>query len=495
MATVVSASNVSLELANGRELFRDLTFSIDDGLSALVGANGVGKTSLARLLAGELRPTQGVIRTHSPVLLFPQRASPGPSTVEEHLALSYAWSELGEGLLEGIDREQPCDTLSGGQWMRVRLACALDERFIVLDEPTNDLDQKGREAVARFLGARRCGALLISHDRACLTLCERVLELSNHGLQRYGGSYGLYAAEKERERQAAQTALEHAKRARETLRSEQRAQHEKQEKRQRRGADVAARGGVPRLLLGARKAIAQVTSGKRDVAAAKRSDDAVQAALDAFEALKLEPVMYADLVGTPIAAQKLVAEGQDFNLHLGRWLYPRDLSFAWRGGVRIALRGPNGSGKSSLLRALAGETFRSRGALRRGGLATVWIDQRLAQLDDGGTVLDNVRAVSSASESEMRSGLARFLFARDAAFRRVSDLSGGERLRAALARGFLGARAPELLLLDEPTNNLDLPNIDFLESVVQSFRGALVVVSHDQVFLERCGVTEELVLG
>ena len=490
MATVVTASSVSLELPNGRELFQNLSFSLDDGLCALVGPNGVGKSTLARIIAGELEPSAGVVRRHLPLALFAQRVLPPPISVAEHLAFSFAWSELGEELLGDIDRDAACTALSGGEWMRVRLACALDERFIVLDEPTNDLDRQGRAAVARFLRGRRGGALLVSHDRACLELCDEVLELSNRGLQRYGGGFAFYLEEKERERDAAASALDLAKRRRDGLRAEEVAQRARQEKRQRQGAENAARGGMPRILLGARRANAQTTGGKQATAAAKRTHDAVDAARAAYEALKVDPVMYADLVGAPLVAQKLVAEASDFNLLLGRWLYARDLNFAWRGGVRVALSGANGSGKSSLLRAIAGEQFATRGTLRRGDLATVWIDQRLSGLADERSIFENVRAVSNASDGEIRSGLARFLFAGDAVFQRVSALSGGERLRAALAQAFLATRAPELLLLDEPTNNLDLPNIAFLEGVVQSFRGALVVVSHDEVFLERCGVTE-----
>jgi len=160
--------------------------------------------------------------------------------------------------------------------------------------------------------------------------------------------------------------------------------------------------------------------------------------------------------------------------------------------VRIVLRGANGSGKSTLLRAIRGEHFEARGQLRRGGLVTLYIDQRCSLLDDSKSVFDNVRALSAANDSQVRSGLAKFLFVRESVFQRVSELSGGERLRAALARGFLGTQKPELLLLDEPTNNLDLTNVDFLAGIVRGFRGAVIVVSHDERFLENCGIRREL---
>lgn len=495
MPSIVTVSGVSFHLPNGRELFKDLSFSLDDHLSALVGPNGVGKTCLARLLVGDLVPTSGVIRRQRDITLFPQRQVPESITVADYLSLAYVWSELGERLLQGIDPTALCTTLSGGQWMRVRLARAFDDQFLILDEPTNDLDREARGAVMRFLRSRQGGALLISHDRECLGLCERIFELSNRGLAKFGGDWSAYTEAKEQERQNLATALELATRQRDAARVEQAQQRARQEKRNRRGEETAARGGMPKILLGARKSRAQASTGRIEVETSKRLDSAVRTAYEAYSELKIDPVMYADLMGGVLAKQKLVAEAREFNLRFEDWLYPDDLSFTWRGNLRVAIKGANGSGKSTLLKALAGHPVEMRGTLRRGELVTLYLDQRLALLDDSKSVFENVRAVSSLSDGDIRSGLAKFLFAKAAAFQPVRELSGGERLRAALAQGFLRGDQPELLIFDEPTNNLDLVNIEFLENLVRDFRGALVAVSHDEIFLDRCGVTEELVLG
>jgi ATPase subunit of ABC transporter with duplicated ATPase domains len=494
MSSVVIARGVSYAFANGRELFHDLSFSLDAKLAALVGANGVGKTCLAKLLAGELEPTAGTLRRNGAIKLFRQREEPECITVAEHLAPEYEWSLLGERLLVGIDRGASCKTLSGGEWMRVRLARALDGSYLILDEPTNDLDRDGRHAVMQFLRAHQGGALLISHDRGCLELCEDIFELSNRGLSKVGGGWPAYIDAKERERERQSAALDRAKRARDAALAERRAQMAKQEKRNRRGAEVAARGGMPKILLGARKRRAQATSGKREMATLERSAQAIREAHGALREMKLDPMMYADLIGADIPAQKLIAEATDFNVRLSDWIYRDDLDFAWRGNVRVALRGANGSGKSTLLNVLAGAAFETRGQLRRGNLVTLYLDQRGSSLDEDTSVFENVRAVSAQADSEIRNGLARFLFAKEAVFQKVRELSGGERLRAALARAFLSTDRPELMLLDEPTNNLDLTNIEFLENVVSEFRGALIVVSHDERFLQNCAVTQEIVL-
>jgi ATPase subunit of ABC transporter with duplicated ATPase domains len=494
MSAIVSARGIGYEFSNGRTLFSNLNFSLEARLSALVGPNGVGKTLLARILAGDLEPTEGTVLRNGSVTLFPQRQEPAPVTVAEFLSAEYEWSLLRELLLQSVDLEATCTTLSGGQWMRVRLARVLDNQLLIMDEPTNDLDRDAREALVQFLRRREGRALLISHDRECLQICEEILELSNRGISKFGGDWSAYMEAKERERERLGAAVDLAKRKREAALVDGAEQLARQEKRNRRGAESAARGGTPKILLGARKRRAQTATGRRDAAMQNRAEKAVREAHEALSEMKIDPVIYADLIGVELPAQKLVAEASGYNVRFRDWIYWHDLEFAWRGNVRVALRGANGSGKSTLLRAVRGEQFEVRGQLRSGNLATLYLDQRCSRLNESKSVFDNIRALLAASDSEVRSGLAKFLFAGESAFQRVSDLSGGERLRAALARGFLCTRKPELLLLDEPTNNLDLSNVNFLAGIVRGFRGAVIVVSHDERFLQNCGILQELVV-
>jgi ATPase subunit of ABC transporter with duplicated ATPase domains len=156
----------------------------------------------------------------------------------------------------------------------------------------------------------------------------------------------------------------------------------------------------------------------------------------------------------------------------------------------VALKGANGSGKSTLLKVILGERFETKGELRAGNLDTLYIDQRCSVLDDSLSIFDNIRQSATLTESEIRNGLAGFLFPGESVFQLTKDLSGGERLRATLAKGFLSHHKPELLVLDEPTNNLDLVNIEFLENLVAQFRGALLVISHDEAFLENCKIED-----
>lgn len=494
MPSIITVNGVSFELPNGRTLFNNISFSLNSKMTALVGPNGVGKTCLAKLIVGDFSPTIGTVRKSGAVAFFSQREIAKAITVEDYLAPRYSWSVLGEKLLKGIDRAILCSNLSGGQWMRVRLASTIDDQFLILDEPTNDLDREAKSILRNFLGEYQHGVLLISHDREFLALCDDVLELSNQGLEKYGGGWQSYEDEKERERNQSVNELDRAKRERDKTKAERTIQIERQEKRNRQGKKSVEKGGMPKILIGARKRKAQATTGKVDASTMERANTKVKEAYEAFSEIKIDPIMYADLNGVEIPSQKLVAEAKDYNVFFDRWLYENDLNFSWRGNVRLAIKGANGSGKTTLIKAILGNSLKTKGELRLGKLATLYLDQQCSILNETKSVLENVRAVSKMSESEIRNNLAKLLFTGDSVFQEVHSLSGGERLRTALACGLLAEEKPELIILDEPTNNLDLGNIKFLENLISQFKGAVIIISHDEIFLKECGIDAELSL-
>lgn len=494
MPSIITVSGVSFELPNGRILFNNISFSLNSRITALVGPNGVGKTCLAQLIVGDFSPTIGTIRKSGVVAFFSQREQADRITVEDYLTSRYSWSVLGEKLLTGIDRATFCSNLSGGQWMRVRLASTIADQFLILDEPTNDLDREAKSILRNFLGEYQRGVLLISHDREFLALCDDVLELTNQGLEKYGGGWQSYEDEKERERKHSLNKLGRAKRERDRTKSERTLHIEKQEKRNRQGKKSAEKGGMPKILLGARKRKAQATTGKVDASTMERANTKVKEAYEVFNEIKIDPIMYADLSGVEIPSQKLVAEARNYNVFFDKWLYENDLNFSWRGNIRLAIKGANGSGKTTLIRAILGHSLKRKGELRLGKLATLYLDQQCSILNETKSVLENVRAVSKMSDSEVRNNLAKLLFVGDSVFQEVHSLSGGERLRAALACGLLAEERPELIVLDEPTNNLDLGNIKFLENLISQFKGTVIIISHDEIFLKQCRVNMELYL-
>lgn len=485
---MLHAHGVSFEFSNGHTLFQNLNINLGNQITALVGPNGIGKSTLAKLLAGELEPTKGRVRGQAHY--FPQKENPSPEKVEEYLGEN-AWSPPAIELLGEIDQAQTCDTLSGGQWMRVRLANALGRGFLILDEPTNDLDRDGRQALIKFLKAHTDGILIISHDRECLHQCDEILELSNQGLIKYGTGWKDYERTKGLEREKSRQKLEQAKRERDEALLQRQEELKKQERRNQRGKKFADSGSIPRIMAGGLKRAAQKTTGKIDHATQERASEAVTIAYEAYSKLKIDPVMYADLRGQKLPEQKLIAEAINFNIKYENWLYPKDLNFTWRGNVRLAIKGGNGSGKTSLIKAILKNPLQTRGELKRGEVNTLYIDQRCALIVDEKSVLENIRDSARLEESEIRNGLAKFLFTKDMVFQKASTLSGGERLRLALAKGLLSTEKPELLILDEPTNNLDLANVTFIESIVSEFQGAVIAISHDEEFIKGCGLTEE----
>ncbi len=494
MPSIVTVNGVSFELPNGRTLFNKISFSLNSKITALVGPNGAGKTCLAKLIVGEFLPTTGTVRKNAAVVFFPQREPANFITVEDYLSSRYSWSVLGEKLLSGIDRASFCSNLSGGQWMRVRLASKLDDQFLILDEPTNDLDREAKAILRNFLGEYRHGVLLISHDREILALCDDVLELSSQGIEKYGGGWQSYEIEKERERNQSLNELDRAKRERDRAKADRITQIEQQEKRNRQGKKFAEKTGMAKIVIGAKKRQAQATTGRMNVSTMERANSKAKEAYEALNEIKNDPVMYADLKGVEIPNQKLVAEAKDYNIFFEKWLYEKDLNFSWRGNVRLAIKGPNGSGKTTLIRAILGHSTKTKGELRLGKLPTLYLDQKCSTLDESKSIFENVRVISKMSECEIRNNLAKLLFTGDSVFQVVHSLSGGERLRTAIACGLLAEEKPELIILDEPTNNLDLGNIKFLGNLISQFKGAVIIISHDEIFLQECGIDSELSL-
>jgi ATPase subunit of ABC transporter with duplicated ATPase domains len=367
---------------------------------------------------------------------------------------------------------------------------------LLLDEPTNNLDADARALVARVLARWKGGAVVVSHDRTLLRGMDRIVELSSLGARSYGGGYDLYAQRKAEETAAAVRDLDHAERETRRVAREAQVARERKDRRDAAGKRFAARRSEPKILLGAMAQRAEQSGGREDLLARRLSEQAADRKAEAEARVERLSTLAFDLPPSrlPVGKPVLAFEGVYFAWRDGG-LVLDDLSFQIVGPERVAVCGPNGAGKTTLIRLATGALSPSTGVVRRGVPAAL-LDQRAALLDDGQTILENfLRLNPAAGVNAAHAALARFMFRNAAAQQQAATLSGGERLRAALACVLCAETPPQLLILDEPTNHLDLAAIEAVEAALASYDGALLVVSHDEDFLEAVGVERRIRLG
>ncbi|WP_374034206.1 ATP-binding cassette domain-containing protein [Bdellovibrio bacteriovorus] len=502
----VTGRSLFYELPHGAKLLNDISFTWNFRRCALVGPNGVGKTTLAKILAGILEPKSGELRCSQSVVYLAQVSEPADITVGEYLiglwespvADPAVWGLL----LQDIPLEQNLKSLSGGQWTRVRIAEALGRGggLLILDEPTNNLDREARELVYRFVREYPGCLLLISHDRELLEEVDGIWELSSQGLSSYGGSYSFYEEQKQAERELLEEKIDRARREKKKLEREHHDKLQSQEKRMRQGDAKAAKGGIPRIIVGGLKRRAQETHARINVNEEKRVEKSQENLRELVQAQKLESRLGLDLSAAALPEGKLVFELDQFNLSYsseGSFLWEEALTCTMRGPRRWALYGVNGAGKTSLLDCLLSrsQAVRTAGVCRLGEVPVQVLDQNYSQLSADQSVLENVMEKSRFDLVETRNRLAQFQFFGDMVHRKTGDLSGGEKLKASLAKLLMSQPVPQLLILDEPTNNLDLASLKVLEMALMEYAGALLVVSHDEVFLQNIGVEAVLEIG
>lgn len=506
---------------DGTEVLRDLYAVFGAGRTGLIGANGTGKSTLLRLIAGELMPTSGSITTSGAVGYLPQQLTlRTEATAADLLGVrgrldalraiesgdvdSRHFDVIGDdwdieartrAVLDGIglhtvELDRPVGRLSGGETILAALAGLrlAGTPVVLLDEPTNNLDREARHRLYRTILDWRGTLIVVSHDHTLLDLMDETAELRDTELTVFGGTYSDYREHLAGEQEAAEQALRTAQQ-RLAVEKRQRVEAEtKLARRNRYARTDFANKRRPKVIMQLRKREAQVSAGKLRDDLDQRVDAANQAVRRQSERVRSDPRIRIELPDPGVPAGRRLAELRDSGQR----------TFLLRGPRRMALTGPNGIGKTRLLRTLLDpdpvpelDAYAVPYTDRIG-----YLPQRLDQVDDDATVLDTVRdAAPDRPVGEIRANLARFLFdARDVQ-RLVGALSGGERFRVALARLLLASPPNQLLVLDEPTNNLDLHSTDELVDALAAYRGGLLVVSHDDAFLARLGIDSWITLS
>jgi ATPase subunit of ABC transporter with duplicated ATPase domains len=525
---MLEVSNLSKSFGDNLILDR-VSFTVNPGERVgLIGANGCGKTTLLKIILGELKPDSGSAWL-SPAdlrvgyLAQALEVEPGQTVGQvmaaalaglveaerrlESLSAAMAAAQgqelqrlLGEyaqalatferlggygfqarvdAVLDGLDLRDlsqgtPVDILSGGQKTRLGLARLLlsNPDLLLLDEPTNHLDIDALEWLERFLQGFRGAVLIVSHDRTFLDrTVSAVLELDQltHRVTCYPGTYTDYAQAKQREWDKQWAAYK-----------------DQQAFFARLEGTITAKKNYARSIEAGTVDFATRKIAMRIAHRAVIQQRRLQRMLDSEERLdKPERTweMKLQFVDTPPSGRDvLTLEGVAMGFAEHELF--RDASLSLRAGERIALVGPNGSGKTTLARLILGELAPLAGRLRLGaGVRVGYYAQEQEDLDPDSTPYDLIRAVAPLDQTETRSFLHYFLFAGDDVFVPVGSLSFGERARLALAR--LVAQGCNFLLLDEPINHLDIPSRTRFEQAMTAFEGTVLAIVHDRYFIDR----------
>jgi ATPase subunit of ABC transporter with duplicated ATPase domains len=527
----ITSSHLSFNWPDDTELFADLSFTMAGGRTGLVAPNGAGKSTLLKLVAGEYQPSAGSVTVDGTVGYLPQTLpfdgartvadvlgvapivaaldalAAGDASDEVFAAIGDDW-DVEERLRAQLDRlglgelglDRPLGSLSGGEVVSVGLAAQLLRRpdVLLLDEPTNNLDVEARRRLYAALEDFGGTLLVVSHDRALLDRVDRIAELYRGEIVFHGGTFTEYEAAVEATRRSAEADIRNAD---QLLKREKRQMQRARERAAKRSSTAARNvkdAGLPKIVAGKLKRDAQESAAKADDVHSRRVDDARARLDEAERTLRDDDAIVLDLPDTDVPAGRTVLAARGLQMCVGgRELYAGNgIDLDIRGPERIALAGSNGAGKSTLLRMISGDLTPVRGGVQRSGGRTAYLSQRLDLLNPDRTVAESLATFApSVTHTRRMHLLAQFLFRGDDIHLPVAALSGGERLRATLVCVLNAEPAPQLLLLDEPTNNLDLVSVGQLESALDAYRGAFVVVSHDESFLSAIGIQRTLRLA
>ncbi|MDR3188798.1 MAG: ATP-binding cassette domain-containing protein [Prevotellaceae bacterium] len=522
-------SDLSYRYPNQDFLFEHLNLAVPKQHKAsIVGHNGVGKSTLLRLIAGELQPVGGSIASASRPYYVPQHVGALSRSVAEVLnvrhklaalsaiangsvsqsdydALADDWAveakcqeALAHWRLSHVALNAPADSLSGGEKTKMFLAGLLIHApdVVLLDEPTNHLDEASRQLLYRYIRQSTATMLVVSHDVTLLNQLHATCELSERNIRSYGGSYSFYQSQKEVESTALSDSIHAEEKALRAARIKAQEVKQRQEKRLARGEKKKTEviRSLRKKLTNSAEETAAGLKGKHEEIIgshqARLSD--LRQQQGALKDLKI------DFDHTSIHSGKLLIEAQQINFAYRPehplWESPLDFSLYSRD--RIHLLGDNGSGKTTLVKLLTGSLRPTCGAIRRADFRWIYLDQSYTQTDVACSIEELAEAYNRQhlEVHEVRLRLNRFLFPSHTWDKSCRALSGGEKMRLYLCCLMISNQTPDLIILDEPTNNLDISSLQVLIRTLKSYRGSLLVISHDRYFVEEIGVYREIKL-
>ncbi len=523
--------NISYTHSNKDLLFDNLNLILNNHeKAALIGQNGIGKSILLKIIAKKIPISDGQINVGTTPYYIPQvfgqynhmtiaqalgvddklaalsEILNGNATEDNYTLLNDDWTieercheSLQHWQLHDLKLTQRIGTLSGGQKTKVFLAgISLHQpELILLDEPSNHLDVSGRELLYSFIKATKSALIVVSHDRKLLNILNTVYELSKQGIKIYGGNYEFYAAQKQIESNALSQDIRSKEKAFRRAKEKERETLEQQQKLNSRGKGKQEKAGVARLMMNTMRNNAENSTSR----------------IKSIHNEKIAGISQElhDLKSTFTDIDKMKFGFDSSSLHKGKVLFKADnitvaydkqplwreeLSLQLTSGERIALTGKNGSGKTTLIKVILGDLKPRSGTIFRAENKSVYIDQDYSLINNQLNVYEQAQSFnfSTLLEHEIKIRLNRFLFTKEDWNKACGTLSGGERMRLMLCCLTINNQSPDIIILDEPTNNLDIQNIEILTSAINAYQGTLIVVSHDEYFLDQINIERTIKL-
>ncbi|BDF95294.1 ATP-binding cassette domain-containing protein [Pseudoalteromonas sp. KAN5] len=518
--------NLSYQHADGHVQFKQLNFAVSEKLTAIIGANGTGKSLLAQILAKQLAATTGNVEFNGSVLLVSQQQLTAQHLEETSGSIAHqlgiaqklaALARIEQGscletdfnlvnddwlcaqyyqqqlLTLAIDAPltQRVGSLSGGQQRRLTLYCALQAApdLLILDEPTNHLDHAAKQWLIAQLHAFQGHIIVVSHDRELLNQCNAIIELNNQGATYETGNYQHYSEQKALQQNALAKRINHLEKEQKKQQLQMQQNREKAQQRAAQGNKNRSTASQPKVMLDFKKNSAQASKGASERLASAKLDslakkqqtlkqhlpDNIERKLKFSQPSSNKRLLFIDKLCLPYGCSK------------------NPVTLQINSGDKLRIAGPNGSGKSTLLRMISESTKSCLSAAIQLNSKVLYIDQHCSFL----TATDNLeKALELHCELKpqtIRHLLANIGFKGDDIYRQIHQLSGGEKMQLAMLIAAQNA-ANYLLLLDEPDNHLDLANKQHLAQNLANFTGSFILVSHDEAFVQQSSLTAQITL-